>query len=89
MAAACIVFESVKVYVPILEIQDYNLMQLFTNGADCEGLASMYCSTMVGAWTVGYPGSCMYGSNYGYRIGRSSYKMALVEVKFNIFKLFI
>ena len=35
---------------------------------------------MIGGWTVGYPGSCLYGANYGYRFGRTTYKMALIEV---------
>ena len=60
---------------------EYNAVQSqFSNGADCGGLASMYCSTMIGAWTVGYPGTCMNGGDYGYRIGKTSFQWALVEV---------
>ena len=67
------------------ELTENNVQQLFTNGADCEGMANMYCPTMIGGWTVGYQGTCMYGANYGVRIGRSSYKMGLIEVNYSNF----
>ena len=52
----------------------------FTHGGDCGGLASMFCGYMIGAWTVGYAGSCMEGGDFGFRIGGQRYQWALVEV---------
>ena len=52
----------------------------FTEGADCQGLASMHCSTMIGGWTVGYSGTCLVNENYAYRIGQNAFRYALVEV---------
>ncbi len=32
---------------------------------------------------MGYGGTCMHNANYAYRIGRSTYKIALVELHLN------
>ena len=32
---------------------------------------------------MGYGSTCMHNANYGYRIGRTTYKMALVELHLN------
>ena len=41
----------------------------------------MHCPTMIGAWTRGYPGSCVNGGDYGTRIGQGAFRWALVEVQ--------
>ena len=56
------------------------IVDKFTEGADCQGLASMHCSTMIGGWTVGYSGTCLVNENYAYRIGKNDFRHALVEV---------
>ena len=68
-------------FVLIVELNanDGWVRKSFVDGADCQGLASMYCGYMIGAWTVGYGGSCLHGGDYGFRIG-GRYRKALVEV---------
>ena len=73
---------STKTAFILFPFSEYSAIQhLFTEGADCGGLASMHCATMIGAWTVGYPGTCMNGGNYGFRIGQNAFRWALAEVK--------
>ena len=69
------------IIVLILELNAKNgwVKNTFVTGADCQGLASMYCGYMIGAWTVGYPGTCVHGGDYGFLIG-DKYKKALLEV---------
>ena len=73
---------STKTAFILFPFPEYSAIQhLFTEGADCGGLASMHCATMIGAWTVGYPGTCMNSGDYGFRIGQNAFRWALAEVK--------
>ena len=66
--------------LPIFFSEYAKIQDKFTEGADCQGLASMHCSTMIGGWTVGYSGTCLVNENYAYRIGQNAFRYALVEV---------